>query len=471
MCSFRAFGVYVYAVCDRLCVVVVLYPLQVNGASSSSSALNLSGAESVAARPVRGVADELAAEFVVPGDVMACQPSAGRADLSSILRAFIGDAADAMEVDVLSVRRLVSSAPAAPVVLQCASCSALLGGLCAIAVASRAVHSDAATLPLCDVIRCGAVVLSADGLRVGIETVARSVNWVAEPLRCILEAVCVQTCVTPAELGSQLPSVFEALLVVASALDSAGAASFLFEDVAVDDARCLARVWTTAEGRAIFTQCRNSHQSDGSYCKTHAKKCAAASGVWRMGAWDPQNHHRSLPPAELSRAWHYAKRRGEQFVLRGHAAPACAVGSGSAGLRTQKPFVSFEADGHSALREWCEEAVPLPPHPCMLCPSAFATSRALSQHVSRVHHGGDEYRKRMFYLLGCFECVGAAKPQLWRHVVDAFTEEYVTGSVDWPPCADADADAAFTWDFLPRCGLVPRGLLAVRVCASSVRWR
>ena len=47
----------------------------------------------------------------------------------------------------------------------------------------------------------------------------------------------------------------------------------------------------------------------------------------------------------------------------------------------------------------------------------------------------DEYRKRLFYLMTRLEGLEAGRPQLWRHTVEAFTEELVTGERDWPECA------------------------------------
>ena len=39
-----------------------------------------------------------------------------------------------------------------------------------------------------------------------------------------------------------------------------------------------------------------------------------------------------------------------------------------------------------------------------------------------------EYRKRILYLVHRFDAVGAVPPQLWRHAVEACTEELITGS-------------------------------------------
>jgi hypothetical protein len=47
---------------------------------------------------------------------------------------------------------------------------------------------------------------------------------------------------------------------------------------------------------------------------------------------------------------------------------------------------------------------------------------------------------------------GAVRPQAWRHIVEAFTEEFVTGSSDWPACGDADCvggSLAYEWDQSP----------------------
>jgi hypothetical protein len=208
---------------------------------------------------------------------------------------------------------------------------------------------------------------------------------------------------------------------------------FMFADAGVDESRCRARVWTSATTRSIFAQCRPPVGADGMLCVTHAKKTSAANGEWRLGLWDPDAGHRSLPAIELAHAQYYAGKRAE---AAGHVRHCASAPSGTASnLRVQRPYVSFGCDDGTALRQWSDEAIALPPHPCMLCNCAFSTEAAWRKHVEDVHHGEAEYRKRLFYLASRFESVGATRPQLWRHVVDAFSEEYVTGSRDWPSCA------------------------------------
>ena len=65
-------------------------------------------------------------------------------------------------------------------------------------------------------------------------------------------------------------------------------------------------------------------------------------------------------------------------------------------------------------------------------------------HVRSAHHGWPEYRKRLFYLAEQWperdDDVRPVRPQEWRQCVEAFSENLVTGSHDWPACA-APADS------------------------------
>ena len=112
--------------------------------------------------------------------------------------------------------------------------------------------------------------------------------------------------------------------------------------------------------------------------------------------------------------------------------PLSAVAPGVA-LRMQREFQALTQAEQEASPLRCFSDVPtaLPPHPCMLCNSAFGSVLDLRAHVTDAHHGMRHYRQRLAYLCEQFEAVGQVKPQLWRHALEAYTEEYVTGSNEW----------------------------------------
>ena len=101
--------------------------------------------------------------------------------------------------------------------------------------------------------------------------------------------------------------------------------------------------------------------------------------------------------------------------------------------RQQGPFVILteEVQQRFGKRRFADAAVALPPHPCMLCDAAFGREEDWFQHVAGTHEGMQCYRQRLAYLCEQFDAVGRVTPQLWRHSIEAWTEEYVTGSVDW----------------------------------------
>ena len=65
-------------------------------------------------------------------------------------------------------------------------------------------------------------------------------------------------------------------------------------------------------------------------------------------------------------------------------------------LCEQKPYVSIPLAQRGDLRVFSDEPHALPPHPCMLCHSDFATRDEWHGHVDAEHHGLFEYRKRFF---------------------------------------------------------------------------
>ena len=109
-------------------------------------------------------------------------------------------------------------------------------------------------------------------------------------------------------------------------------------------------------------------------------------------------------------------------------------------LRTQSPYIKLTDEQKGSLRRWDVEPTPLPPHPCMLCSGAYATAAQLETHIRCSHGGLSEYRKRLFFLASQADAVGKVNPQLWRHIVEAFSEEFVTGEQDWPECGHVDGD-------------------------------
>ena len=70
----------------------------------------------------------------------------------------------------------------------------------------------------------------------------------------------------------------------------------------------------------------------------------------------------------------------------------------------------------------------------MLCAADFATAGQLVAHITSVHCGMVEYRKRLFFLQAAFDGVKAISPQQWRHVIEGFTEHLISGSSEWPAC-------------------------------------
>ena len=116
---------------------------------------------------------------------------------------------------------------------------------------------------------------------------------------------------------------------------------------------------------------------------------------------------------------------------------------GGQAFRAQRPYVDLTGPGRPRcqMRRFDEEPIALPPHPCMLCEGvAFGRRDDWLVHVKETHHGLCEYRKQLSFLAQEFDSVGRVPPQLWRHVVEAFAEEYTTGAeefscqaVGWAP--------------------------------------
>ena len=86
------------------------------------------------------------------------------------------------------------------------------------------------------------------------------------------------------------------------------------------------------------------------------------------------------------------------------------------------------------MRSFDQAPSSLPPHPCRLCDESFATLDCLLSHLECRHHGFLEYRKELFFKQQQLDAVRRITPQEWRHCLEGFAEELVTGSSDWPQC-------------------------------------
>ena len=184
---------------------------------------------------------------------------------------------------------------------------------------------------------------------------------------------------------------------------------YLFADEGIVPNRCIARSKSKSSLEPVFKQCcrplRSSH-----YCTMHWNKAKLTRGTWRMGNWDPDANHTSLPASDLLRGQKLAERRyvaalrrgdGDEPRLRWEKRKRRAHD-----LRLQKPFVCLDPSTEGSLQQWSDEPVALPPHPCMLCNADFATKSDWMAHVDADHHGICEYRKRLFYLACQFGSTG-----------------------------------------------------------------
>ena len=92
------------------------------------------------------------------------------------------------------------------------------------------------------------------------------------------------------------------------------------------------------------------------------------------------------------------------------------------------------------LRTFSSDPLALPPYPCRLCSRNFGTEEAFQGHVAAEHAGCAEYRKRVIFLESSFAAVKPVPPQIWRHCVEACTEDLVSGSSSWPSCTSSSRD-------------------------------
>jgi hypothetical protein len=129
-----------------------------------------------------------------------------------------------------------------------------------------------------------------------------------------------------------------------------------------------------------------------------------SSGLWRLGFWDPESNHASLPTKDLKEAWPWAQKKADNAFFHTEAATAKAITAARASARSgagraQRPFVVIPESDRGELRRWSVEPIALPPYPCMLCDAAFAERAEFDRHIVVHHHGWREYRKRLFYLV------------------------------------------------------------------------
>ena len=205
---------------------------------------------------------------------------------------------------------------------------------------------------------------------------------------------------------------------------------YLFDPlIPPNEFKCLGTTWQSDLTKPVFKQCFCKRHGTTDFCQKHLKDLG-------HGRWDPADELRSCPAPKMREAVAEAQRRAR--MAGGLPPPPRPVGSrgrrvhgAPAAGRRQKAYVVAEGD----LRSWSAEPGPLPPYPCQLCDQNFATRAFFHRHLEECHHGFDEYRKRLFYLMTRLEGLEAGRPQLWRHTVEAFTEELVTGERDWPECA------------------------------------
>ena len=91
---------------------------------------------------------------------------------------------------------------------------------------------------------------------------------------------------------------------------------YLFADEGIVMNRCIARSQAKSSLEPVFKQCcRPLHSSQ--YCTMHWKKAMLTRGTWKMGNWDPDTNHSSLPARELLDGQRKAERRYVAAVRRG----------------------------------------------------------------------------------------------------------------------------------------------------------
>ena len=269
-------------------------------------------------------------------------------------------------------------------------------------------------------------------------------NWIKMSLEMLRECMEGEIgCCTNGDLVSCRVALGGALLRRVRDMDQPEAHMFMFSYNTVGPG-CQATQENKASTAPVLKQCEEP--CEGRYCEQHAMEEER-----RQGDWDPRASHPTLSEQERRRAWGIACRRYDLHVraraLSGDPAVGVSAVVGNA-FRVQRPFVDLTAPGmpRYQMRRFDEEPVALPPHPCMLCEGvAFGRRDAWLEHVQDTHHGIGEYRQQLVFLSRQFDRVGRVPPQLWRHVADAFAEDYTTGAEDfscnyvgWTPPSSAE---------------------------------
>ena len=225
--------------------------------------------------------------------------------------------------------------------------------------------------------------------------------------------------------------------------------AMLLDDAPRVPGRCGARVWRKKGDQPVLAQCQSGCASGADF-----------SGVHRLaeqrpfGTWDPEHDHRCLTRHCADR-FRIAMREAQRREAVGAGAPAQPVAdarrgtAAAAAAAARQPRVPVQQpryrplpeDRPGELREFDADPIALPPFPCRLCDKNFATRESFMQHVEERHNGWPEYRKRLFYLAEHWDGVRPIRPQEWRACVEAFAEDLVTGSSDWPACPAAAGSA------------------------------
>jgi hypothetical protein len=105
----------------------------------------------------------------------------------------------------------------------------------------------------------------------------------------------------------------------------------------------------------------------------------------------------------------------------------------------------------------------------MLCSKNFGVKDAWLRHVDEEHGSLSDYRQRLFFLHQQFENVGPVAPQLWRHIVEAYSEDFTTGRPDWHGEFlgwTEGPDTSYTWPQLQ--GIPPPTQADYAVCAERI---
>ena len=156
----------------------------------------------------------------------------------------------------------------------------------------------------------------------------------------------------------------------------------------------------------VFAQCNQPASTDGDSCEKHVR------GQLKSACdWEPLTFFLGLPDKALTAAWKCAcsryKRHHVGVSSSASLGGASAATSDGVAPRLQREFVALtqaEKDD-SQLRCFSDVATALPPHPSMLCNSAFGSAVDLRAHVTDKHHGMLHYRQRLAYLCEQFEAV------------------------------------------------------------------